>query len=281
MDQILPQPHLIIGGDERHLPSPTSDIRIEHLDSVEETLRREHPVIWLLTLVGPFLAASAFLVAVWMILGGDYLRRMAVVAAASLWMFGRFVILSGSDPDVATSTGGLSSMELFLMVLFLDVSVALFLTFHLNFLFRIPWVGPKMRLLMFDGRFILDHQPWIRRATFAGLIAFVAFPLAATGSVGGTILGRLLGLRRSMTLFGILLGSLLGNGLMLWASGLVNSHINRNHPIVNYGGLAVIIGLVFFLESRYPSMRNRFVERNESLSCTTAAGSDFPLKPHE
>lgn len=243
-------------------------------DNLEKRFRRQYPMLWSATLFGPLALTIALLILIGIVAGWDYLGNLLVMAAASLWVFGRFVILGGTDPDVAEMTGKLSSLELFGMVLYLDIAVAAVLAFHLGFLFRLPWLGRKLQLLVIDGRFILEHQPWIRRATFAGLIAFVSFPLAATGSVGGSIFGRLLGLSRGLTFWGIAMGSLIGDGIMLFAADSIGSHLNKNHPVVKYGGMAVVLVLILILESRYRQLRTQFAERHAAEIAEPSAADE-------
>jgi hypothetical protein len=92
-------------------------------------------------------------------------------------------------------------------------------------------------------------------------VAFVTFPLAATGSVGGSIFGRLLGLSRWMTFAGIVLGSLIGDSGMLLIANLGGEILDKNHPLVKYGGIAVILAVVVILEWRYRRLRAHFVQQ--------------------
>ncbi|MBI1314787.1 hypothetical protein GC176_26125, partial [bacterium] len=198
-------------------------------EGFERSFMERYPGWWSLTLFGPLVLSVLLLGIHWLLAGPEETRRLLIMAAASLWLFGRFVILGGSDPDVGQVTGAMTSLELFAMVLYLDVTVALLLAFHIGFLFRLPVIGKRLRAVIIDGQFLLNQHPWVRRATFLGLAVFVAFPLTATGSVGGSVLGRLLGLSRRATFLGIVLGSLIGNGLMLLASEFIGEYFNKDH----------------------------------------------------
>lgn len=242
-----------------NLPDPFEGFERSFLD--------DHPKLWTFTLLTPFVSTALVLAIIWLTAGPAYTNKLIVMALMTLWLLGRFIILGGSDPDVAEVAGSMSSLELFLMVFYLDVAVAMLLAFHLGFLFKLPFIGHKLQALVVDGRFILSRQRWIRRATFLGLVVFVTFPLAATGSVGGSIFGRLLGLSRLATFLGILIGSLIGNGVMLAASEFVGDQLNKNHPLVKFGGLALVLALVLFLESRYRRMRQQFAKnRREAVT---------------
>jgi hypothetical protein len=248
----------------RHASAPTQPSAHDEQTLLAEEnrygdrFRQEHPTVWLVTLIGPFLATAAVLAITWVVQGADFMQKLFATALATFFFFGRFVILGGTEgaavdpnaPEIFLSRG-----ELFLMVMWMDLFAASIFVYHAGFIYRLPWLGPKLLSLVKDGQFILQHQPWIRRATFIGLVAFVAFPLAATGSVGGSIFGRLLGLSRGATFIAIMLGSLLGCGSMYLFAGLINRYLDRDNPWLTIGGIAVVAGLILLLNWRYQKMK--------------------------
>ncbi len=221
------------------------------LDKAEEHLWKRHRMIWWTTLVGPILVTAALVASIYLVAGPEFTKRLLTTALAGLFLFGRFIILAGSDPDIAEVTGSLSSLQLFTMVTYLDLVVAVTLMFHTGFLFHLPWFGSRAAAFVNDGRFLIRSQPWIRRTTFLGLVLFVAIPLAAMGSVGGTILGRMLGVTRLRIFLAILFGSLLGNGMMWFGSDLINRFVDKNHPVVRFGGIVLILCLIGLIEFLY------------------------------
>lgn len=226
------------------------------LDEAEEELWRHHRLLWWATLTGPVLVTALALAGVWMVNGTDYALRLVTTAITGVFLFGRFIILAGHDPEVAAVTGGITSIQLFVMVTWLDLCVAVLLMFHAGFLFHLPWFGSRAGALVDDGRFLLQMHPWIRRATFAGLVLFVAIPLAAMGSVGGTIFGRMLGVDRVRIFSAILLGSLLGNGVMWIGSDLINRFVDKHHPVVRFGGIVLILLVIGAIEFLYRRARD-------------------------
>jgi uncharacterized membrane protein len=216
-------------------------------DPFEQSLRSRAPLLWWGTLVGPFMLTAAILAGLWLWLGGDYVSRVVGHAAAAFFFFGRFIILSGVKDGVK-----LSPNELFAMLLYMDMMTASVLAFHAGFLFKLPLLGKQLRQLMEDGRVIMQSNPWMRRATFLAIVAFVTFPLAATGSIGGSIFGRLLGMSRIMTFIGVAIGSLIGCGTMIFGAHLLDAWaIDRNHPIVFWGGVAFVAVVILVLNYRY------------------------------
>jgi uncharacterized membrane protein len=157
----------------------------------ETAFRHNRPLAWLLTLAGPFLLTIAVLFIVRELAGTNAVWRLVSTAIATFFFFGKFVILGGSEGDLLHARGFYTAEQLVALVLYMDVMTACILAFHVGFLFRLPLIGEKLKALVDDGQFILQKNRWVKRATFLGLIAFVMFPLAATGSVGGSIFGRL------------------------------------------------------------------------------------------
>ncbi|HOM18599.1 MAG TPA: small multi-drug export protein [Thermoguttaceae bacterium] len=234
----------------------------KQLQSAEEeftvSFRRQYPVVWWTTLLGPFVLSAAILAAVAVLAGGKWAARLVGTAAATFFFFGRFVILGGEarTPDMDFFTPG----QLMLLVTYMDLMTAILLTSHSGFLFRIPFLGPRMLALVEDGQYILKSNPWMKRLTFAGLVAFVMFPLAATGSVGGSIFGRLLGMSRTSVFIGVALGSVLGNGMMYLGANMINRYLDRNNPWLTIGGIAVVALLIFWLNYRYQRMKRQAMQ---------------------
>jgi hypothetical protein len=251
------------------VPTSSQECRLErastdpaaHLAAAErrfvQSFRRERPVLWWLTLVGPFAATGAVLVFLWWAYGARFARKVIGISLATSFFFGKFVILGGTDPQISEAQRFLTRGELALMVFWMDVTVAVVLVYHAGFLFKLPLVGPRLLSLAQDGQLILRSNPWMRRATFLGVAAFVMFPLAATGSVGGSIFGRLLGMTRVATLSAIILGSLLGCSTMYFGAGVLSRWLDRDDPVLFYGGIALIALVILLLNSRYRHLKKR------------------------
>ena len=115
--------------------------------------------------------------------------------------------------------------------------------------------------------------------TFLGLLAFIAFPLAATGSVGGAIFGRLLGLSRWAIFWGSTIGAVIGNAAMLFLVVVVKDSLPdnlENSMIVKWGGVPIIILIIFFLERRYSSMKKAFEEQKKARASSVGETSNPP-----
>lgn len=241
------------------ITSALDAVRMDDLHSTEAQFRQSHPWCWRITLLGPILLTTGLLSLLVFQTGWEFTSKLATTALVTVLFFGRFVILSGSNGTFQDTDGSLAAEHLFAMVCYLDVMTALMLAFHIGFLFRLPYIGPRAAALVTDGHFILDAQPWMRRATFFGLIAFVGFPLAATGSIGGSIFGRLLGMSRISTFFGIVIGALLGNSIMFFFSDLLGQYLNKDNVYLKIGGFLALVLVVLILERRYRRLKSGYL----------------------
>ncbi len=223
----------------------------------ELRFRREYPAVWWLTLLGPFVLTGGLLFLIWQLAGSNVMWRVVSTALATFFLFGKFVILGGHDRELADVRRFFTAEQLVMLVLYMDAMTVSLLTFHLGFLFKLPIIGTKLKELVDDGQFILKSNPWMKRATFFGLVAFVLFPLAATGSVGGSIFGRLLGMSRSGTLIGIMLGNVMGSLLMYFGSGMITRCVGRDNPWLFVGGIVVFGAIVYVLNRRYRQLKKR------------------------
>lgn len=247
---------------------------LEHETKYATDFRKNQPILWWATLLGPFVITAAFLATLALTRGMDFVAKLAGTAVVTFFGLGRFVILFGSDTPKAElaetiAEGGealakdasqfnfLTQMELFTMVTWMDLFVACILIFHLGFLFKIPKLGPKLAAVREEGEFFMHSQPWMRRFSFIGLTIFVIIPVAATGSVGGAIFGRLLGMSRGATFAALLTGTLIGNGIMLVAGRAIAKipFFNPNNPLNLVAGLVIVVGVIMLLNWRYQKMK--------------------------
>jgi uncharacterized membrane protein len=245
----------------KHSDNP-QELRQELLASFNEFetgFRRRFPLLWLSTLIGPFLISLVLLVSLGLVLGWSYPQKLINHAFLTGFVLGRFVILFGMEGATHEAYRiALQPWELFSLVTYLDFMVAIFVAFHMGILFRLPYIGEKIAMLVWDGKYLLGIHPWIRRMAFLGLVLFVIFPTSTTGSVGGSIFGRLLGMGRLMTVSGVLIGSVLGNGLMLIFAKQINQYVNPQNVWIKLVGLGIVVALIVLIEIRYQYTKRKY-----------------------
>lgn len=67
---------------------------------VDEAEFCDYPLLWLITLAGPFLLTIAVLFIVWEFAGRNAMGRLVSTAVATFFFFGKFVILGGSEETI-------------------------------------------------------------------------------------------------------------------------------------------------------------------------------------
>jgi len=159
---------------------------------------------------------------------------------------GRLIILGGESD---ASPLGLTAIQLAVMVLCMDVVWAIVLTCHAGFLFHIPWLGERLRSAVQESNTLVRQHRWMRNVTVLAVLAFVMLPVSSTGSIGGSLLGRLLGLSRRGTLLIVLAGSVLGCAVMYAGAEALRTFVDG--PEARYGTIAIIVLIVFVLSRRY------------------------------
>lgn len=238
--------------------------------------QKDPAIVWWTALVGPAVATAVVLTLVYLAIGWAKAVAYLVAAMTAFFVMGRFIILMGDGTPSDEPAGlflmrwfetccleQLNASDLFVMLTWLDMMIAIFVAFHMAILFHVPLLGQKLRDLVSDGRFVLAKQPWIRRAAFSGLILFVLFPTSTTGSIGGTIFGRLLGMSRARVLIAIFIGSILGNGIMLVGAKFFNEYLSGDNVWLKLGGVMAIVVALFFFERKIRSLKRRYLAQEK------------------
>jgi uncharacterized membrane protein len=183
----------------------TDQPTIEEILAEAEELERQQPVLSRIHLFMPFL----IVIGIYILLGIVGLAGTFTVAGLTALPLGKFIILTGAVDD-----NPLNQWQLALMVICMDTFVAYVLAYNLQYVYKIPRVGPWLHDITNYCRYWLNEAPWIRRWAITGVMLFVMFPLSGTGAPGGAILGRIVGLRPRVTLMAVFAGSVLGCGIM-------------------------------------------------------------------
>lgn len=181
-----------------------------------------------------FLAAAVLLLA---LLEPAHAAKLPGYMAVAFTVAGKFIVLAPAlGEDVPYSPYYLATM-----IALMDVATALFVVTNLDVLFKLPWLGKRLKGMEENGRRTLELNPWYKRWAAAGVAVFVMFPLTGTGAIGGTIFGRLIGLWAPSILGGITAGAAIGSyGMALGADGLARVLA----PVRDTLGFKIASGLV-------------------------------------
>jgi uncharacterized membrane protein len=98
-----------------------------------------------------------------------------------------------------------------LVITFADIVTALFFVWNFDYAKKVPILGPWITNFEKKNSNIMSEKKWLQGMTYVGLVFFVFVPLQGTEAVGGSVLGRILGLKPWTVFSAILFGSLTGS----------------------------------------------------------------------
>ncbi len=177
---------------------------IQEIIEAERPRSRAERTLKILHLTLPLLVTAAGLAVLWFVSGFGAVQRLVGYGVVSFFALGKLLILKGITDRV------FGPFELAALVLYMDVAAAFFLVFNLDHVYRIRGFGGRLERLQESGREMLAGHPWMGKLTFTGVALFVMFPLTGTGAIGGSLFGRLLGMRKYEILLAIFAGSAAG-----------------------------------------------------------------------
>lgn len=169
-------------------------------------------VMGLLKFFSPFLMTAGFFSVMYITMSQkDFLNLSRLMVVYFVPPFGKGTVIPGG---IAL---GLDPWVLAIATAFVDIAVGVFLTWNFDLAKKIPFIGSGITRIQEKGKSMLTSLPWLERASVTGIIAFVMFPFQGSGAVGGTILGRAIGISPNKNLAAVSIGAIFGS-LLLSAS---------------------------------------------------------------
>lgn len=126
---------------------------------------------------------------------------------------------------------GIHPMIIALSIAFVDIIVALFLVYNYDLAKRIPLVGKFIDKIEKVGRSSSDKYRWLKPLRFFGIILFVMVPFQGSGGLVGSIVGRLIGMKRWTVFIAISIGAIVGCLLIAYFADAILSILVKNFLI--------------------------------------------------
>ena len=169
-------------------------------------------MLGLFKFLSPFLMTGIFFVGMFLTMG----QREFLILSQLMLVY--FVPPFGKGTVVPLGiAGGVDPWAIAICTAFVDIAVGVFLTWNFDLAKKIPFIGSGITRIQIKGKAMLEDLPWLERASFVGIVVFVMFPFQGSGAVGGTILGRAIGLSPNRNLSAVSIGAISGS-LILSAS---------------------------------------------------------------
>lgn len=211
-----------------------------------EALERANPMLSAFYLVAPFLFGIVYLGILYLALPWDYFRNMLLLMIAYL------IPPAGKESVIPAGIAlGLPIWVVVSSIALLDVLAGLFMALNFDLALKIPLLGRWIRDFIRCGRKFLSDRPWLERLYFVGLVLFVMFPLQGSGGIGGTIVGRMLGMSRLEVFAAIVVGAIVGCLAIALASAYISILFHENLK----AGITLVAIIVFAILIVYARSR--------------------------
>jgi hypothetical protein len=171
---------------------PTTAVRADPLPTCPEPLGLEHRNrFYFLAL--PFLISIGVWFLTFVFGGWGFALEILAAVGISFTLVGPTVIFTKAflGPGVAAHA---DTFHVAAAVAYTSVLLAFVFSYNLDLFERIPRAGDWFRRVRLGMQEMLREHRWIRRLAVLGVGIFVLLPLPGSGSLGGSVVGRLLGL---------------------------------------------------------------------------------------
>lgn len=160
-----------------------------------------------------------------------------------------------SEPAIITLVSG--------SIAFVDTVTSYFLLWNFYIAEKIPLIGKWIKRFEEFGAQKMKEKGWISKIAFVGVALFVVFPFQGSGGVGGSILGKVIGMNKYQAWFAIMSGSFIGCfifGIISYYLGGAVLNAFKTNVFKGVGLLILIIAVFIFL---YYFSKNHVLEKKE------------------
>lgn len=147
-----------------------------------------------------------------------------------------------------------------IVIFTIDLASALFIVWNFDLALKIPLIGRLLDAGMTVARDYIESHPWLRRVSTIGLVLFVFFPLQGTGTMNGSVLGRLLGMSEVRVFSSVCAGSL-ASCLIISLGADVILDIYQSDPILGVGLLALVAAVAVAVVMAWRMRKGKLLRR--------------------
>lgn len=130
-----------------------------------------------------------------------------------------------------------------LSIVSVDIACCLFMIWNFELICNVPYLGSLIQYLIRKGESFLSEHRWLERLYFIGLILFVFFPLQGTGSVSGSIIGKMLGLKSIEIFTAITIGTIFSSFLIGYSVYALQEYLDVNVWYILIAVMILLIGI--------------------------------------
>ncbi|MGM0404693.1 MAG: small multi-drug export protein [Thermoplasmatota archaeon] len=202
----------------------------------------------------PFLIASLYLVLLYIII-----HNKSIYWITGGGMFGYFFPPAGKESVIPLTVGAINAKGVLtpstIIVLvagsiaFVDIVTSYFLLWNFYIAEKIPLIGTWIKKFEKFGAQKMKEKQWISKVAFIGVVLFVMFPFQGSGGVGGSIVGKVIGLDKFKAWLAIIAGSFIGCTFIAVVSLYLSDAILDAFQTSVFQGIGalIIVGIIFIL----------------------------------
>lgn len=162
----------------------------------------------LLKLLMPFAIGGALAFFILEVYGGDVTNKLA--ATFVLYWFNPL----GKEVGIPFALSPIPAPAIdpalaWAFIVGIDLITALFFVWNYDHVLKMPYFGRFFAWVERKGNATVQKRPWIGRLAFFGLTLYATLPLEGTGAIGGSVVGRAIGLDALRTFLAVGLGSVI------------------------------------------------------------------------
>jgi uncharacterized membrane protein len=197
-----------------------------------------------LVVLGSMFGALALALALGLVFARDATLELFGLVPASFFAVGKFLPLWG-----ITGKSQFGPYELGVVIWMMDTFNVVLFVYALELFYKIKPLSRWLHKVQANSALVLDAYPRLRKMSRVGLVLFVLFPIAGTGSIGATFIGILLRTPRRVLITCVSIGGLLGGMLMAFAAANFSSALQslqgmQADPRLKYVFVGVVVALL-------------------------------------
>jgi uncharacterized membrane protein len=225
----------------------------EWMDSTRLT-EHQHRIHRVLLFAIPFILGSLLILTLWIMY--DYQQFIQIVSLIFLY----FIPPAGKESIIPAAIAlGFSWQVVCFVFTYVDMVLCTFMLWNFDVVCRIPILGRWISFLVQNGSNYLSKHRWIERFCFIGLATFVFLPLQGSGSIGGSILGRILGMNPSKIFSAVLAGTILQSYIIGMSMFAIQEYLD-----VNLWYLVIPVLVLVFIMSTFSFMVYLFRKKSKN-----------------
>ncbi len=156
---------------------------------------------------------------------------------------------------------GYAPMTMAFTVAFVDLWVAMLISWNYWYITKIPKVGPQFKKAEDKGAKTMAKIPVMGKGAWFGIVLLSLIPAVGAGGFFGSIVGKLVGMKPGSVISAVFVGSFLSGLIYAYAAKAIYEAF-RTYPWLS-AGIAIFIILIFLGFYFYARSQNKKVEAAE------------------